>query len=349
MENIVESIRVGTFDYSKTFPDSPRAYKFQNRRRLKTYMTHWLGDHQFDYEPSTYVTYKRIIDNQLAWLGGMRMESITWGDITKWVRQQKVTQKTANNKLSPIRLAFAHAIDMGKVENNPFANKRSPKIKRHEQVDIDNDADEIDPFSRDEISAIIGGTKFKQDANLIQFGFSTGCRISELIGMSWRQVDLINRTVLIDRKRTVHSAKATRPKTKASKRTIKLNAMAWEALTSQKKYTYLEGKEVFMNPRTNKPFGGDGQVRDRMWSTVLKKAGVRYRGPGQMRHTWASTSLQLGENPYFVAANMGHTDPSFTMRVYNRYIPDNHPDAGSKFEKFFGVSEEANAGKKLAE
>ena len=346
--NINEAIKNGTFDYPTTFPESPRAKQYQNKQLLAAYMRHWLEEHKYDYDDTTYVTYRRIINNQLLWLGEMRMEAITWGDITKWVRQQKVAQKTANNKLSPIRMAFFHAIDMGDIGNNPFANRKSPKVKRYQRISVDKIEDEIDPFSKDEIAAILCACKFVQHKHLIQFGFATGCRISEIIGMSWQQVDLINRTVLIDRKRTTHSKQAGKPKTRASKRTIKLNTMAWEAIHAQKHYTYLEGKEVFLNPRTNRPYLGDGQIRDRMWSTVLKRAGVRYSGPYQMRHTWASTALQVGESPYFVASNLGHIDPSFTMRVYNRYIPDNHPDAGKKFDEFFGKEGSKNAGKKLA-
>ena len=38
--------------------------------------------------------------------------------------------------------------------------------------------------------------------------------------------------------------------------------------------------------------------------------------PGQMRHTFASISLQAGESPQWVAAQMGHTDWTFTARIY---------------------------------
>jgi len=34
---------------------------------------------------------------------------------------------------------------------------------------------------------------------------------------------------------------------------------------------------------------------------------------------------------------MGHTKASFTMDVYNKYIPDNHSDTGNKFDEFFGA------------
>ena len=59
-----------------------------------------------------------------------------------------------------------------------------------------------------------------------------------------------------------------------------------------------------------------------------------------MRHTWASTALQIGENGYYVAAVMGHKNPDFTMQVYQRYIKDNNPNAGSLLESFFSDLEE---------
>jgi hypothetical protein len=40
-------------------------------------------------------------------------------------------------------MAFAHAIDQGEIHNNPFANKASPKIKRHKQVDVDEEDTEV--------------------------------------------------------------------------------------------------------------------------------------------------------------------------------------------------------------
>ena len=334
--NINDSIKAGTFDYVKTFPKSPRARLFQNRRLLGTYMRGWLEEYRNDFHDATYVTYKRIIDNQLGFLVRMRMEAITWGDIVKWVRAQKVSQKTANNKLSPIRQAFAVALDDGEITHSPFAGKHTPKVKRHSRVNVDEiKEDEIDPFDRTEIEAILGACKYQQDEYLIQFGFSSGLRISELIALEWRQVDLVNGTVKVNRKRTVHSKSPEPTKTAASNRTVKLNSMALDALMKTKQFTYLHGKEVFVNPRTTRPWCGDVGIRQHMWKTVLKKAGVRYRYPYQMRHTYASTSLQLGESVYFVANQLGHTDPSFTMKTYNRFIPTNNPDAGNKFEQFF--------------
>lgn len=63
---------------------------------------------------------------------------------------------------------------------------------------------------------------------------------------------------------------------------------------------------------------------------ALKKAGIRYRNPYQTRHTYASMLLSAGENPMWVAQQMGHKDWAMIRRVYGRWIPEMNPGAGDK-------------------
>ena len=248
-----------------------------------------------------------------------------------------MSQKTIGNKLSPLRHCYQFAVDVDGFNNNPFAlHPKNPKPKRYESEDVDLiEEDNIDPFSKEEIQAILAACKFKQHRNLILFGFNTGMRISELMGLEWKQIDFIKKELKVDRKRTTGAKKATKPKTAASRRDVDLNSLAMSAINSQKQFTYLEGKEVFHNPRQMRRWDSDAEIRQRMWGTILKRAGVRYRPPGQMRHTWASTALSTGEDSYYVAARMGHTNPEFTMRVYQRFIETVQIDSGSKLEAYF--------------
>ena len=38
--------------------------------------------------------------------------------------------------------------------------------------------------------------------------------------------------------------------------------------------------------------------------------------PHKLRHTFASILVALGRDPSYVMAQLGHTDPGFTLRVY---------------------------------
>ncbi|EVT73912.1 hypothetical protein X548_06685 [Stenotrophomonas maltophilia 5BA-I-2] len=76
--------------------------------------------------------------------------------------------------------------------------------------------------------------------------------------------------------------------------------------------------------------GSDQSIRAGEWQRALRKAGVRYRYPYQMRHTFASQALSAGENVMWVARQMGHGDWTITAKKYGRWIPSMVPDAGAK-------------------
>ncbi|MGH9168431.1 MAG: site-specific integrase, partial [Acidimicrobiia bacterium] len=56
----------------------------------------------------------------------------------------------------------------------------------------------------------------------------------------------------------------------------------------------------------------------------------RYRYPYQTRHTYASLMLSAGEDPTYIAAQMGHRDWAMIRRVYARWMPGVRADAGSR-------------------
>lgn len=154
--------------------------------------------------------------------------------------------------------------------------------------------DEIDPFSAEERAVIIDATH-GQEKNFIQFAFRTGLRISELCALDWGDVDWMNKRIFVQRALTQHSKEPETPKTAAGERYVKLLPAALAALKDQKAFTFLEGEEIFRNPRTGKRWSGDMVIRQRMWKRVLLSAGVRYRYPYLMRHTYASMMLQAGK------------------------------------------------------
>jgi integrase len=49
---------------------------------------------------------------------------------------------------------------------------------------------------------------------------------------------------------------------------------------------------------------------------------VRETGFHQLRHHFASACLANGVDIRSLAANLGHTDPGFTLRTYTHLMPD---------------------------
>ncbi|MGB8872414.1 MAG: hypothetical protein ACLPOQ_13860 [Desulfobaccales bacterium] len=55
---------------------------------------------------------------------------------------------------------------------------------------------------------------------------------------------------------------------------------------------------------------------------MLKRLGVRYWPPYQMRHTFATLAISVGENINWVARMLGHQSPVMTLEKNNRYVPN---------------------------
>ena len=321
------AIKNGTFDYAVTFPNSPRARKYQNNRLLKTWLKNWL--HVQDHlKQSTYNNYRNCIDGQIdgTKLGSMRMAVITWADIKRWALSKKISSKTRRNYMSVLRTALDDAVEDGEIEFNPMMGK---KLKQA-SVEVKSTRDDVDPFSWEERTAISNAAddQFKW---FVQFGFWTGMRISELIALRWDRIDWIHNTARVDQVLTQASKKYELPKTKHSIRDVELHGPALEALIKMKPYSFLEDGVIFRNPFDGLPWNGDSPVRKR-WTRILRKAGVRYRYPYQMRHTYASTALMEGEDIGFICGQLGHEDEAVTFKHYNRYIKANRTKRGSKLE-----------------
>jgi integrase len=172
--------------------------------------------------------------------------------------------------------------------------------------------------------------------NLVQFGLWTGLRLSELFALNWGNVDWINDRIYVEGALTQDAEEIEDTKTEAGERTVNLLPPALAALKAKKERTFLKGLEISQNPHTRERWTGDHALRARQWNTLCRRAGVRYRPPGQIRHTFASMSLKAGESPQWVAAQMGHTDWTFTARVYYRWIPRDAGDAGDRVMKKWG-------------
>ena len=56
------------------------------------------------------------------------------------------------------------------------------------------------------------------------------------------------------------------------------------------------------------------------WKMAIDKAGIRYRNPYQMRHTFISMMLQFGNNPMIIYRMVGHSNPEVMFRKYARFI-----------------------------
>ena len=59
----------------------------------------------------------------------------------------------------------------------------------------------------------------------------------------------------------------------------------------------------------------------RVWHKVQDIAKVRRRTPHDLRHSWASHMLAAGADLAYVSNQLGHANPSITLRIYSHWVP----------------------------
>lgn len=333
-EDIIEAIRNKSFDYVKTFPDSKfgKQIRVQDSQTVKEYLNAWHEAEKEFIATSMWHEYRKTLDGQLIpAFGAILLSELMLTDITSFAANHKASQKTVSNYLSPLRIALNQAVGDGLIPTNPMDGWKLRKKRARKREVIEKALKHINPFSIEEQIAIIHACN-KQDAPFFQFCFWTGMSASELIALEWDDIDLDKEVVRVYKGETEHADEPEAPKTEFRVREIQLLKHAKEAVEQQQGFKF-DTERVWVNYRHGRVWKDNKEIRD-VWRYALRRADVPYRKPYQTRHTYASMMLSAGENPMWVANQMGHSDVNMIYRNYGRWIPPNK-HAGKQAEKRF--------------
>ena len=192
---------------------------------------------------------------------------------------------------------------------------------------------DVRPFTLPEVELILARVrKDYRDYYLVRF--FTGMRTGEIDGLKWKYVDFDRRLILI--RETVVAGKDEYTKTDASQRDIQMSQPVFEALQRQHAATANISVFVFCN--------GEGKalehnnVTKRVWYPLLRHLKLEKRRPYQTRHTAATLWLASGENPEWVAKQLGHANTQMLFTVYSRFVPNLTRNDGSAFERMVAAT-----------
>ncbi|MGB3069779.1 MAG: tyrosine-type recombinase/integrase [Ottowia sp.] len=314
---ILGKIERGQFLYHEYFPDSPRCQIFGHTARKEQTVKALLEDYRDrskgSLQPSTWTGYRKAIDNVLVpKFGDTLVSALSVSALRDWIAEQHVTRKRMSNLLLPLRNALAEAVADEAIEFNPLDRLKLSRILPRDTLSTEY---EPDPYTVPELITMFGKTEGVERATF-QFWAFTGLRTSEVIALSWKDVDLEAGKILVHRAVVEGAEKGT--KTKAGKRELPLLTAARQALEDQRSRTQLAGGRVFLNPRTKGEWTDQSLLR--AWQRICRQAKGRYRNPYQMRHTFASHLLSEGENPAYIAKLLGHKTTEMVIRNYGRWV-----------------------------
>lgn len=331
---IKRKIEDDAFRYESYFPNSPMAKKFRPPAKL-VLMRDLLLQQLATYErqvtnstisPSTLRGYAQAINGQLLpqW-GAIALADVTPAMLRGWIASLDVTGKRVRNLMTPLRAVFEDAVNDELIEVNPLDKIALSRLIRQTARKSDYT---VEPFDVLEVGKLLNACR-ADERPMLSFWLETGLRTGEMIALTWPSVDLERRVVrvcvntvtgLVDGK-VVPITKA--PKTAAGVRDVELTDAAVSALTVQR-LLYPDEEQVWVNPRAAEPWTNESQIRKTLWVPLCKRADVDYRNPYQLRHTYASTRLTAGCNPFWLADQMGHVDVEMVFKVYGRWISENY-------------------------
>jgi integrase len=227
--------------------------------------------------------------------------------------------------LATLQLILDRAVRRGMLSANPVPLADWRGMPRIEQ---------IDPFTPAELRRILAAADLlnREIGTLLRLWMQAGLREGEVLALRTNDLDLQAGTVVVDE--TYSKRRLGPPKTGAT-RTVSIlhptteDILGWEPGSTAESHeilTRLRSRPVAaLDPRAFLFGGGDRPMnRERLswwWHRALVRAGVRYRYPEQLRHTWASILLSRNAPVLYIGQQGGWRSAGVLFKHYARWMP----------------------------
>ena len=338
LDQLEAEITLGIFEYEKYFPKSKRVELFKTKHtQLITVQTKmplftdftqlWFEQKKIEWRISHQQKVQIILKKYLIPIFGKKIISeinksdllnfrASLAKVTHGKNQTSLKASRINQIMTPLRMILNDAAERYKFES-PYKN-----INTLKEGKID-----VTPFSLSEVHKILSTVRddFKPYYTV---RFFTGMRTSEIDGLQWKNVDFQRREIHI--REALVNGKLGGTKTYGSDRTIYMSDRVYDAMKQQKSLNNSRSEFVFCN-RNGDPLDYRA-VNKRIWHPLLQLLRLKPRRAYQTRHTAATLWLSAGENPEWIARQLGHSTTEMLFRVYSRYIPNVTRRDGSAFE-----------------
>ena len=314
-----------------------------NKFYVNDYINQYLVTRSFNAAPSTFISEKSKANRLKKYFKNSLVADVRHSDILvlkNWL-EPKYANKTINEFLIILRAVFKMVVLDGVLALNPMEGIENSLVEPTKP----------NPFEKNELSKLFAThVDCEQGKNACELDVHTGLRIGELLALGWADIDLIKKELYVRHAKVLNQYKV--PKTKGSIRTVELNDRAIEILKRQlkltgtkraKKVTVLKAdnkkKEekfiqfVFYNSKTKQPFKHAAEFNKDVFTPWLAEAGVKHRGVGQLRHTFASQCLTAGIPKEWIAKQMGHAGTNMIDLHYGMWIKADAPDCANTLHK----------------
>jgi integrase len=160
---------------------------------------------------------------------------------------------------------------------------------------------------------------------------ATGLRRSEIFGLTWDDVDLLEGTVRV--RRQLVGGRLVDPKTEAARRTITLGEHTAETLRQHYR-TCPESELDLVFPTPHGAPVTHSNFRTRVWIPTAEAAGLSWLTPHGLRHSYASRLVDQGANPKDLQYALGHTSSRVSLEIYTHRVRGGGNEAARKLDEW---------------
>jgi integrase/recombinase XerD len=219
------------------------------------------------------------------------------------LREKRYSVATTARKVASAKSFFKFMVDSGRMKENPTQNLPSPQVSKHA-------LNFLSPSEYQKLlaePAKLSTPEAKRDAVMLELLYATGLRISELVSLNVKNIDLEQNCVHINSKRKVPFDHRLSLILGNFRRNARLDLL------------YDETEEaLFLNRR------GTRLTRQGFWQIIkgyASRAGLGVKvTPQALRHSFAKRKLQSGTELRQLQQLLGHAYISST-RVYKQAAP----------------------------
>ena len=316
------------------------SYRPAGKVKLTDWFDVWLKEYQVSNKPLTIKNHTGMINKHiLPALGSVELRKLNNLTIQRFYNSlsagdHPLSPKTVKNIHSILHKALEQAVRAGELARNPADNCVLPRqIKK-----------EIKPLEPEEITQFIQCLDDEPYRNLFLTAFFTGMRQGELLGLSWDRVDFKTGIIeirqqlqCIDGKYYLETPKHDKVRYIAPARIV-MDILCEEKVKQEKNQEMLgeawknEWNLVFTDEL------GKCLVRrtvDKHFKKVLKKSGIEEHRFHDLRHTFAVSMLDAGEDLKSLQENLGHATAAFTLNQYAHVSKKMRMQTSQRMHEYF--------------
>lgn len=300
-------------------------YVVPTKLTLSNWLNTWLDDYvRCSVKEFTYDSYYGICKNHIKpVLGDIPITKITANRIQKFYNYlldvKGLSVKTVKNIDGTLHKAMEQALIVGHIKMNPCNQTRLPKTPKKI----------IKPMSDDNVDSFLKKIKGHKYEIVYYTSLFTGMREGEVLGLTRDCIDFKNNTINVDkqlkRDTKFKGSKYILATTKGSKeRIIQAASSVMMMLSNQKLIQEKMRKNAgsAWNNDMNLVFTDElGNAISHVtiykhFKRIVTEIGIPNTRFHDLRHTFATISLENGDDYKTVQGNLGHATASFTLDIY---------------------------------